>query len=268
MPDLGGALSSLVELPHKPKLAKVFLAAVDLAPGEDPPFGTDNIAIQYWPESLQDTRPVEWAPRQIPGGSHPIYQWTHGGERKLSFAALFTNDIEPTGETSLVGEVANAIADGIGLDSSSGSSLIDAYGNTGGSTRERDRDIPASINWLRYFTYPFYGSGEDIRVFEPPKIILCFPGSRLAHTGEEAITTVMTQCDITYEAWYPSGFPRIVEVQLEFAEVVQTGQAVRFHNRKDMILSAAARTHVVPGDDGVGGGIANTTSRVARGSLG
>jgi hypothetical protein len=44
----------------------------------------------------------------------------------------------------------------------------------------------------------------------------------------------MTTCDITYEAWFPNGFPRIIEVQLEFAEVVQYGGRVVFHDRSKM----------------------------------
>jgi hypothetical protein len=36
----------------------------------------------------------------------------------------------------------------------------------------------------------------------------------------------MTQCDITWEQFFPSGLPRIASVQLSFAEVAQSGGSV------------------------------------------
>lgn len=225
MPDVPDLLrSALVDLPHQPRLQKVWIAAVDLAPHENnPPWadpsGPNSIAFQYWPESLTDSRTVEWNPRVIPGGSHPIYQWTHSGERRISFIAVFTTDTEPS-ESSLRNR----------------NPYEESFDNllSGVQRGTRDIDIRAAVSWLRWFTYPTYGQGEDTRVFEPAKVLLCMPNTGIAHTGEDHITAVMTDCTVTYEACFTSGFPRICEVSIELAEVVQRGSSVRFHDRTEM----------------------------------
>jgi hypothetical protein len=241
-------LTQALNVPHETRLAQAIIGAVDLADGEsasipfkndanDPTMGlagnTDPvdtfIALQYWPESLQDSRGSEWNPRNIPGGSHPIYQWTHGGERRISFTAMFTTDTAPS-------------------DEEAGSQ--DPYENgsilTGINKGVRDLDLRMAISWLRYFTYPKYGTGADLRAYEPPKCVLVFPNTKLGYDGSDYIVCVMTQCDVTYEAWFPNGMPRLCEVSLEFAEVVQFGGRVRFHDRSRMNGSANLPSYLRP----------------------
>jgi hypothetical protein len=260
-----GLITQLTGDTHHPKLARAYLAAVDLVAGETPPwlekevedpFTTANdpgIAFQYWPESLNDSRGSEWNPRSIPGGSHPIYQWTQGGERRLSFTAIFTRDHEPppreeagglAGIASTVTGALESAAQAVGL---------------GGPVVDKIRNVPieSAVRWLRYFTYPYYDD-DDLRVFEPPKVLLVLPGSKLNINGDDEITCVMTTCDITYEAWFPGGAPRIVEVSLEFAEVVQGMGKVAFHNRKNFLKddfeSEAGRENSLASVLGVKGG--------------
>ncbi len=223
-----------------PRLKQVYLVAVDTAEGEELPWdvsdgpvavgsiksGTNpKIALQYWPESLTDSRSSEWNPRNVPGGSHPIYQWTRGGERRLSFTTVFARDHEPEEHAAggLAGAV-KAVASAVGLGPQEGDPA-------------REPPIEAAVSWLRYFTYPLYKSGE-IRVHEPPKVLLVFDGSSLSHDGRSGVLTVMTGCEVTYEVWFPNGSPRIIEVALEFAEVVQEGNSVKFHSRHSMRRSA------------------------------
>lgn len=233
MPDLPDLLrTALVDLPHEPRLQKAWIAAIDLAPHEQedgPPWGTKNIAFQYWPESITDSRSVEWNPRTIPGGSHPIYQWTHSGERRISFIAVFTTDTEPPEK---------ALSRSRGGGSNPYQVAFDSPGILSGfDIGRRDLDVRSAISWLRWFTYPTYGTGQDTRVFEPAKVLLCMPNTGIAHTGEDHITCVMTACEVTYEAFFTSGFPRIAEVSIELAEVVQQSGSVRFHDRKNMLPS-------------------------------
>jgi len=238
-------LTQALNVPHEPRLAQVTIGAVDMAEGEKLPWlgeanertsalssqssSNTHLALQYWPESLQDSRGAEWNPRNIPGGSHPIYQWTHGGERRLSFTVVFTTDTAPPDGTT-------------GLD--------DPYADlsilAGIQKGTRDLDIRKAINWLRYFTYPSYGSGPDLRVYEPPKCILVFPNTGLGHDGSDYVTCLMTQCDVTYEAWFPNGMPRICELSLEFAETVQSGNRVRFHSRSNMLRSIGLGSYLKP----------------------
>lgn len=228
MPALPTSIvSSITGLQPLPRLKQVYLVATDTADGEKVPWAKDGgnwtkIALQYWPESLTDSRSSEWNPRNIPGGSHPIYQWTHGGERRLSFTAVFARDHEPDdSKTTNLGGFLKSAASAVGLGPAKGDPA-------------RDPPIEAAIKWLRYFTYPLYKKGS-VRVYEPPKVVLVFEGSDLSHDGSEGLITVMTGCEVTYEAWFPNGKPRIVEVALEFAEVVQHESRVRFHSRDQMV---------------------------------
>jgi len=238
-----------------PRLKQVYLVAVDTAEGEKVPWdqsgggglnavgstqpgaSSTKIALQYWPETLTDSRTVEWNPRNIPGGSHPIYQWTRSGERRLSFTAVFARDHEPVEPVAsgIVGAV-KALATKVGLGPEAGDPT-------------REPPIEAVVSWLRYFTYPLYRSGE-IRVFEPPKVLLVFSGSSLSYDGTGGILCVMTGCEVTYEAWFPNGAPRIIEVALEFAEVVQRGDSVKFHSRDRMTLSGAVSSSALRVNDG------------------
>lgn len=239
-------LSILTMFGQEDSLASAYLQPLDLAPDESsPPWASDPvntaIALQYWPESLQDSRSVEWNPRSIPGGSHPIYQWTHGGERRLSFTAVFTTDTVPDDTVILATEILNAAAE------------LNPFGGEWKSPYETQADVPLSgiqlgkrdldlrvvVSWLRWFTYPAYGTGNDIRAYEPAKCILVMPNTGLGYNGTDYVITVMTQCDVTYEAWFPNGFPRIIEVSLEFAEVVQQQQRVQFHDRQNMTPASA-----------------------------
>ncbi len=249
----GNILSQIVQTPHESRLSQAILGAIDLAPDEAVPWQNDNVdpaglfassggafpdrvykswlGLQYWPETLTDSRGAEWNPRNIPGGSHPIYQWTHGGERRVSFTTMFTTD------TRVEDEQAGAE-----------DPYADAAANplAGIQKGTRDMDIRAAVNWLRYFTYPFYGRGSDLRVFEPPKVILVLPNTGMGHDGSNYIVAVMTTCDVTYEAWFPNGVPRIIEVQLEFAEVVQYGGRVLFHDRRNMLRSRQLGSYLAP----------------------
>ena len=252
MPELPtNILTSLVGVPQATRLVQAYLQPLDLAPNEQNPFAPDGaapgsvaaagkIAFQYWPETLNDSRQSEWNPKNIPGGSHPIYQWTHGGERRISFTAVFTTDTDP-GENAVdidpyergLSQQANGLEIGV-----------------------RDIDLRAVVAWLRWFTYPYYDAvgGGMARVYEPAKCLLVMPNTSLGHNGRDYITCVMTTCDVTYEAWFPSGFPRIIEVNLEFAEVVQESLAVAFHNRRDMRRATVVGSYLTrrEGDSDVG----------------
>ena len=253
MADLpGNILTALTNIPHAPKLARAYLQPLDLAPGESPPWNQeggsllsskpsgDAIAFQYWPETIQDSRASEWAPKNIPGGSHPLYQWTHGGERRVSFTAIFSTDTAPDELALGQAEIAAGAITRFAGDNDP--YTIQGINPLSGIEKgNRDIDLRAAVSWLRWYTYPYYDPENDWKAYEPPKCLLVMPKMGLAHTGSDSIVTVMTQCDVTYEACFENGFPRLIEVALEFAETVQSGQRVQFHGRGDIAQGGFAR---------------------------
>ncbi len=245
LPD--SILSSLTRVTQQPHLAECILQPVDLAPDESPPWsggagsiggalggggGGGAIKFQYWPESLQDSKGSEWNPRPVPGGSHPIYQWANGGERRLSFTAAFTTDTAPE----------ESILEVLGPSDPYATVALNPF--SGLVLGVRDLDIRTAVSWLRWFTYPTYGVDNNQRVYPPAKAILVMPNTALGHNGQDYITCAMTTCDVTYEAWFPTGYPRIVEVALEFAELVQGADGVRFHDRRNMELAKNVATYL------------------------
>jgi hypothetical protein len=175
-------------------------------------------AFQYWPETLTDSRgDTGWQEKQVPGGSHPLLQWTSGGGRRFSFSVFFGRDQSTYYDTDLV---------------------------SGKEEDEDNVDIAAGIAWLRYFTYPLYKK-NSVEVEAPSVLMLVFPHSRLgsafgagdgeAYVGRDEVFCVMTSCDVTYHAWFPDGSPRVAEVSLEFLETIQRGGGVRFHDRRSLL---------------------------------
>jgi len=256
MPGLPGDILSLItSFPQETSIAKAYLQPLDLAPDEELPWvssfldlGSDTgvsdglgaIAFQYWPESLQDSRGSEWNPKNIPGGSHPIYQWTHGGERRLSFTSVFMTDTAPSNE--IIEIVALAASSPLAPQRSPYEDLDNLGLLSGIEMGKRDVDLRSVVAWLRWFTYPHYGTGDDLRAYEPAKCLLVMPQTKLGYDGTDYVVCVMTQCDVTYEAWFPTGFPRIIEVSLEFAEVVQEGARVAFHDRANMAYASTIKS--------------------------
>ena len=205
-----------------------------------------GIGFQYFPESISDTKAVNYQTKDIPGGSLPLYQWTSSGERIISFTAYFTSDIDlcAGGPQTQAAYGAN--------DPNPMFANLSSQG-----LASRNIDVRTALYALRRFLFPIYQKqgtqpGQPLTQ-SPPKVMLVFTGSGLGLLGGfgqmpdspsasaaspssvkfnavdmDAITCVMTQCDVTIEALFPSGAIRIASVQLSFAQIAQLGGQVTF----------------------------------------
>lgn len=201
---------------------------------KDKPTG-DWMTFQYFPETLTDTKAINYATREIPGGSLPLYQWISSGERILSFTALFTTDVDLLVDPA---------------------SFLKIKQN--GQIR-RNVDVRTALLWLRQYMLPRYTGDGGLGVpltQAPRKVFLSLHNSGLGLLGGElsakvnvkqgtteenfSFTTedslvhpdgfiaIMTQCDITFEAFFPTGLPRIASVQVQFAQTAQLAGSVNF----------------------------------------
>jgi len=190
----------------------------------DAPVEGSTKRFQWFPETLTDTKAINYQQKEIPGGSLPLYQWINSGERIISFTAQFTTDVnvlDPDGKK----------------DTTLHTRLVDE-----GSARH-NIDIRAAIIWLRRFMHPKYeanegGKGVPITV-APRKIFLSIPNSGIGTSGggidPHSIYAIMNQCDVSYEDMFPNGMPRVVSVQLSFVQVAQRAGAIIFpSNTKEM----------------------------------
>lgn len=257
MPGLASLSKSLVTRLNERK-ASVCLGELDAG---DVPL-QEYIAFQYFPESITDTKAVNYATKDIPGGSLPLYQWTSSGERIISFQAVFTSDVD------------------LGLDPSLFAQIVSK-----GHVR-RNVDIRTALLWLRTYMLPTYGQTVEVGVpltQSPRKLDLYIPnsgigllggasqnmgtlGERRAALQGYSVTTsssdastnisadhvlcLMTQCDVTYEAFFPSGMPRIATVQLQFAQTAQAGGRVNFPRNapqlRDLVMKGDSNLSIYP----------------------
>lgn len=192
--------------------------------------------FQYFPDSFTDTKAVNYSTKEVPGGSLPIYQWVNSGARSIAFTAVFTTDVDHyafKAPPSPLGADGGAGESGLVAKAEAAAERLKAVG-----VNERNVYIPGALAWLRRFMLPRYGEQSEVGVpfTEPPrKLLLVFPGTNIHLSGggngfseNSALLCIMTQCDVTYEALFPSGNPRIVTVQLSFNEVPQKAGSVRF----------------------------------------
>jgi hypothetical protein len=161
-------------------------------------------AFQYYPEKISDSKSVEYTSKSIPGGSHPIYTFISGGERTISFDAIFVNDEGPP------------------LSVLEGGLRIATW-----KPRKEVQDVAGGIKWLRYCLYPTYKNGV---AKAPPLVILYLPESGIIGDGNKknSVIGILTRADVTYESFYRNGTPRLAVVSCEIKEVVQTQKKWQF----------------------------------------
>lgn len=175
--------------------------------------------FQYWPQSLQDDYQVEYVEHQIPGGSHPLYQWVGGRGRTITFQAVFTSEINTKIDPTAAAAIPAAL---------SPTDLLPSKPYT--------TDVAAALSQLRAWMRPEYCTGgADGLTKPPPRLTLCIPGTEFNGSGGNTMTVILRAAPITYEAWFPGGQPRIATVDLTLSEVIQVkgsesepGSSVKF----------------------------------------
>lgn len=187
----------------------------------------ETFVLQFFPEAISDSKAVNFQRKEVPGGTLPLYQWVNSGERNLSFTAIFAADMDmlATGVMK-AGEVYSRIKDA-------------------GLTRETV-DIRTAVAYLRSYLFPKY-LDTGIGATQPPrKLRLTIPRSGIGLAGgagsgtvmPDSVFCVMTQCDVNWEAFFPTGMPRYVSVSLAFGQIAQYGGQVQFPQSPRDLLPA------------------------------
>lgn len=225
-------LSKAVRGGLAPRAARAFIIPLNSYKADEPVISQQR-SFQYFPATIEDGRASNYQSKVIPGLSHPLYQWTSGGARTISFEAIFTRDRTYTDseKQSIIAGVSSASA-------KDGGSF-----HIGKNDDDRNVDIPSAVAWLRSFMLPQYASGQgdtapgidtqglrnDVpsRPHPPSKLILGLPGVRInwgvPELAGDEIFCIMTGCGVHYTGFFHDGTPRIAKVSLAFAEIIQTG---------------------------------------------
>ena len=182
----------------------VYISSLDAETG----LPDKTLVFQYFPESIEDDKAPNYQQKEIFGGSLPLYQWVNSGERLISFMAPFTSDVD--------------------FYSAGPGSAYEMFQRVRQAGLQRQNvDIRTALTILRSFSLPHYADGVT---HPPPKLRLWIPNSGIGVTGgvdasaavnPDSIICLMTQCQISYKAFFRSGLPRIAEASLAFAQIPQ-----------------------------------------------
>lgn len=277
MPGLGSLVGGIKPIASQ-KTSDVYITELD---DNGKPAGTGigerrqhTHRFQYFPESVSDNKAINYATKEVPGGSLPLYQWINSGERTIGFTAMFTTDVDhlrndggarkgaiqqAQDQFNTSAGAAGGAAGGRGPNTEiltnvgPNSAIKTMYSRlTGSGVLRRNVYIPAALVWLRRFMFPRYSSGQSETgvpfTFPPRKLLLTFPGTAIHLNGgggtfgqAGGTVCIMTGNDITYDAFFPSGNPRVVSVALTFAQVPQLAGRVAFP-RWDQALDNVVET--------------------------
>ena len=186
----------------------------------------NNVFVfQYWPESVSDSDETTYSEKLIPGGSHPLQQWVGGGNRTISFDAVFTEEVE--------------------FNQQDPNASSRTFGPVGISERY-SVDVAAAIAKLRQHLYPEYTAlSKNILAKPPNKLILVLPNTRIGHDSD-AVPVILKSMNVNIESSFPSGRIRVATVSLSFTEIVQRGNgeraSIRFVDRTRMFKEGGFAT--------------------------
>jgi hypothetical protein len=213
----GGSYASLTIAgvdPNNP--SKIYQPGID--PGDD--FDFSERALQYWPESIQDTIDIGWSLKDVGGASHALAQWSSNNGRTISFTVQLSRFMMPT-DTRTAKEKYLAFLSKPGSDYPT-------------DNRPYNVDIKEQIKFLRGFCYPTYKSISGVKIaLPPPVLILSVPNLGLNESGGDSIFCIMTGCDVTYTLLFRDGNPRRATVALTLRQIVQTSNGILFKGFKD-----------------------------------
>jgi len=190
-----------------------------------------NIFIfQFWPQQVQDNYTPNYATKNIPGASHPIYQWTSGSGRDISFTAQFVSEVNESNFADSL-SASGTFRDRIAAASATTTKSPDPGGGLGSAlgalllpSARYIINVSAAIAALQQYLYPTYGTAENKEQFTrpPKKLVLVLPGTNLGRRpGHDGVLCIMRNASVTQEAWFPDGTIRSASVSLKFSEIIQ-----------------------------------------------
>ena len=194
--------------------------------GLTPNYGVSELFVfQFWPSQVTDNYTPNYSTKQIPGASHPLYQWVSGSGRNISFTANFISEVR---DDALFGGASSNLPFTSRI---TGASAGGAAGRTtsalGAAFLPSSRytvNVAGALASLQRYLYPSYNEQTASKgITKPPKkLVLVLPGTKLGRAdGADGVLCILKGANVTMESWFPSGELRAASVSLQFAEIVQ-----------------------------------------------
>jgi len=184
----------------------------------------DLFVFQFWPSQVTDNYTPNYATKQIPGASHPLYQWVSGSGRDISFTANFVSEVR---EDSLTIQGASNKSFSSRIAASGAGAITRGALALGAAFLPSSRytvNVAGALASLQQYLYPSYGEQTANKgVTKPPKkLILVLPNTKLGRAEDaDGVLCILKSANVTMESWFPSGELRAASVALQFAEIVQ-----------------------------------------------
>jgi hypothetical protein len=186
---------------------------------------SDLFVFQFWPSQVTDNYTPNYATKQIPGASHPLYQWVSGAGRDISFTANFVSEVREDsltiqGATSNTSFSSRIAASGAGAITRGALALGAAFLPSSRYTV----NVAGALASLQQYLYPSYNTqlASKGTTKPPKKLILVLPGTKLGRAEDaDGVLCILKSANVTMESWFPSGELRAASVALQFAEIVQ-----------------------------------------------
>lgn len=211
----------------------------------------DVFVFQFWPQQLTDTYTPNYISKTIPGASHPLYQWTGGNGRDISFNAEFVSEIrEDEGASYSEASFRDRIQASSATSMLSGLSRTGPLGAIGALLLPSARytvNVTAALAALQQYLYPLYPErGGTVK--PPRKLVLVLPGTKLGRDQGDGILCILRSANVTMESWFPSGQLRSATISLQFSEIVQhtTGDVSKIKYIGAQSYKELASKYVIP----------------------
>lgn len=182
----------------------------------------DVFVFQFWPQQLQDNYTPNYVSKNIPGASHPLYQWTSGNGRDISFTATFVTELNENAgldafkESDFRSRIANQAASNASFVAAGASNAVGALLLP---SARYTVNVAAALAALQRYLYPTYL--QEGVVVPPKKLVLVLPGTKLGRDEGDSVLCILRSAGVTHEAYFPSGEIRAATVALRFSEIIQ-----------------------------------------------
>jgi hypothetical protein len=145
--------------------------------------------LMFNPNDVSDDKEISWGTLQVPGASHPIYQYGAGGERSISFDIYLDGD----------------------------------RGRFGRSEQRDALSIQSHIAFYRSLVYPMKfenatGGGVNMSAVFPSLVIFNFGPMY------QSVTCIVKKVSVKINYWTPTLEPVRASIGVQLAEVVTRSQ--------------------------------------------
>jgi hypothetical protein len=182
------------------------------------------------PSTISESRAVNWAAKEVPGQSLPVYQWISSGARVITFDALITKDFgdsddifapknQDSEEVKIHKKFENVVAS---IASSFAGAIVNSVKNAPRQDLKQvhTAGIQRNLDYYRSLQYPTYSTSRKLRA--SPPLLAFYMGNSVSNGDREPALPdstankginfdsevwILTNLKINITKWFPDLTP-------------------------------------------------------------